>query len=417
MRRAEILLIAALGAALPFVVVAAQDEQVFKAGAELVLLQVNVFNGRSDAVPDLPQSAFTVFEDDTPQEISFFNAGDVPVTVGLVIDNSTSMLTERDLVLAGTRAFAESSHPEDEMFAIVFNEHVRSGLPASVPFTTNRVQLTASLNRFQPGGKTAFYDAVIEGLNHLDRGSYQKHVLVVLSDGGDNASEHTEKEMLDRVQMSSAIVYTVVDPNVFTPREADTGVLKRLAKLSGGVAYFPKNRNQVIKDLEEIAANIRRGYSIGYVPSYAQPVPGSTIGRIEIPRLHVSAVIRAGSDARTLRLAVGYIPGTAWPGENGNVGLAGHRDTFFRRLRDINPDDEIRITTKDGVYHYYVQRTNIVQPEDVWVLNPTGYAALTLVTCYPFSYIGSAPERFIVRATLGTPSTDAANGTAYQSDL
>ena len=259
MRRAEILLIAALGAALPFVVVAAQDEQVFKAGAELVLLQVNVFNGRSDAVPDLPQSAFTVFEDDTPQEISFFNAGDVPVTVGLVIDNSTSMLTERDLVLAGTRAFAESSHPEDEMFAIVFNEHVRSGLPASVPFTTNRVQLTASLNRFQPGGKTAFYDAVIEGLNHLDRGSYQKHVLVVLSDGGDNASEHTEKEMLDRVQMSSAIVYTVVDPNVFTPREADTGVLKRLAKLSGGVAYFPKNRNQVIKDLEEIAANIRRG--------------------------------------------------------------------------------------------------------------------------------------------------------------
>ena len=69
------------------------------------------------------------------------------------------------------------------------------------------------------------------------------------------------------------------------------------------------------------------------------------------------------------------------------------------------------------MYHYYVQRTNIVQPEDVWVLNPTGYAALTLVTCYPFSYIGSAPERFIVRATLGTPSTDAANGTAYQSDL
>ena len=130
------------------------------------------------------------------------------------------------------------------------------------------------------------------------------------------------------------------------------------------------------------------------------PAEGSTIGRIEIPRLGVSAVIRAGSDARTLRLAVGYIPGTALPGEKGNVGLAGHRDTFFRKLRDINPDDEIRVTTKEGVFRYFVQRTNIVQPSDVWVLDETGYPALTLVTCYPFTYIGSAPQRFIVRAAL-----------------
>ena len=135
----------------------------------------------------------------------------------------------------------------------------------------------------------------------------------------------------------------------------------------------------------------------------AAPAPGSAIGRIEIPRLRVSAVIRAGSDARTLRLAVGYIPGTALPGEKGNVGLAGHRDTFFRRLRDINPDDEIRVTTSNGVFHYYVQRTNIVRPKDVWVLNATSYPALTLITCYPFTYVGSAPQRFIVRAALGTP--------------
>jgi sortase A len=133
------------------------------------------------------------------------------------------------------------------------------------------------------------------------------------------------------------------------------------------------------------------------------PAKGSTIGRIEIPRLGVSAVIRAGSDARTLRLAVGYIPGTALPGEKGNVGLAGHRDTFFRKLRDINPDDEIRVTTKDGVFRYFVQRTNIVQPSDVWVLNATSYPALTLVTCYPFTYIGSAPQRFVVRAALRLP--------------
>jgi len=138
------------------------------------------------------------------------------------------------------------------------------------------------------------------------------------------------------------------------------------------------------------------------VPRRSVPKPGSTVGRIEVPRLGLSAVIRAGIDARTLRLAVGYIPGTALPGEQGNLGLAGHRDTFFRKLRDINPGDEIRVTTKDGVFKYYVQRTTIVQPKDVWVLDPTKDPVLTLVTCYPFTYIGSAPKRFIVRAALQT---------------
>jgi len=275
-RRPKFLLIATFAAALPLLAFAAQDEQVFKAGAELVVLHVNVFNGRSDAVPDLPQSAFTIFEDDRPQDISFFSAGDVPVTVGLVIDNSTSMLTERALVVAGTAAFARSSHPEDEMFALVFNEHVRRGLPNEVDFTTNRLQLQASLQRYPPGGKTALYDAVIEGLDHLEHGTFQKRVLVVLSDGGDNASHHTEHEMLDRVATSSALVYTVVDPDVLTPGEGNRGVLRRLAKMSGGVAYFPKKGPDVVKDFEEIAANIRRGYSIGYVPSASTHVHNQT---------------------------------------------------------------------------------------------------------------------------------------------
>ena len=273
-RRAQRIVIAsALCAAAPLLARSGetpqQDEQVFKAGAELVVLHVNVFNGRSDAVPDLPQSAFAVYEDDKPQEISFFNAADVPVTVGLVIDNSTSMLTERPVVLTGTTAFAESSHPEDQMFSVIFNESVRGGLPAAIDFTTNRLQLRASLQRYPAGGKTAFYDAVIEGLDHLEKGMYQKHVLVVMSDGGDNASTHTEKEMLDRVASSSAIVYTIVDPDVFTPGEAKPDVLRRLAKLSGGVAYFPKNEKKLVNDFTEMAGNIRRGYSIGYVPAVA----------------------------------------------------------------------------------------------------------------------------------------------------
>jgi sortase A len=130
-----------------------------------------------------------------------------------------------------------------------------------------------------------------------------------------------------------------------------------------------------------------------------RPAAGSIIGRIEIPRLGVSTIIRAGSDARTLRLAVGHIPGTAYPGEQGNIGLAGHRDTFFRRLRDIRVDDEIRIVTPEETYTFRVERTTVVKPRDTWVLNdPPSATVLTLVTCYPFTYVGSAPDRFIVRA-------------------
>ena len=131
-----------------------------------------------------------------------------------------------------------------------------------------------------------------------------------------------------------------------------------------------------------------------------RPVNGERMGRVEIPRLGVSVVVRAGSDARTLQLAVGHIPGTALPGESGNMGLAGHRDTFFRRLRDIETGDEINVVTPEGTFAYRVERTVIVEPEDVWVLDPTTSSTLTLVTCYPFTYVGSAPQRFIVRASL-----------------
>ena len=130
----------------------------------------------------------------------------------------------------------------------------------------------------------------------------------------------------------------------------------------------------------------------------AAPPPGTVIGRIEIPRLGVSSIVRTGSDARTLQLAVGHIPGTALPGEGGNIGLAGHRDTFFRRLADIEPDDTIHLVTSAGTFEYRVERTLVVQPKDVWVLDPTDQPTLTLVTCYPFRYVGTAPERFIVRA-------------------
>jgi sortase A len=137
-------------------------------------------------------------------------------------------------------------------------------------------------------------------------------------------------------------------------------------------------------------------------PPIVMPASGTVVGRIEIPRLGVSTIIRAGTDARTLQLAVGHIPGTALPGQSGNIGLAAHRDTFFRRLKDIEPDDEIRLVTPESTSIYRVDRTNVVDPDDVWVLDPTPSPVLTLITCYPFNFVGSAPERFVVRARLHT---------------
>jgi len=126
--------------------------------------------------------------------------------------------------------------------------------------------------------------------------------------------------------------------------------------------------------------------------------PRGLIGRMEIPRLGLSVVLFEGTANTTLRRAVGHIAGTALPGQPGNVGIAGHRDGFFRPLRDIHPNDIIRIATPGDTYLYRVVSTQIVSPEDVAVLNSDGTEILTLVTCYPFYFVGSAPDRFIVRA-------------------
>jgi sortase A len=130
------------------------------------------------------------------------------------------------------------------------------------------------------------------------------------------------------------------------------------------------------------------------------PVVRRVLGRLEIPTLGVSTIVREGEDARTLQLAIGHIAGTALPGTAGNMGLAGHRDTFFRKLREIDRGDVIRMVAVEGTYTYVVESTQIVDPDDLWVLDPTPEPSLTLVTCYPFTYIGEAPERFIVRARL-----------------
>jgi len=132
---------------------------------------------------------------------------------------------------------------------------------------------------------------------------------------------------------------------------------------------------------------------------------GALIGRLAIPRLNMRAVVREGAGEDTLEVALGHIPGTALPGHSGNVGVAGHRDTLFRGLRKIQKDDVIEFQTPAGNYTYMVESTEIVKPKDVGVLEASQHPEMTLVTCYPFYYVGAAPNRFIVKARLvGEPT-------------
>jgi Ca-activated chloride channel homolog len=238
----------------------------FRAESNLVVLHVNVFDGGSDTVAALPQQAFRVLEEDRPQDITFFTGIDVPVAVGLVIDNSSSMIPRRRMVVAGAHAFIEASHQEDELFTIIFNEQVRLGLPPTVAFTQNRQLLESTLSRHRPGGMTAVHDAVVAGLEHLLEATHQKRVLVVLSDGDDNASQHAEEDMLQRALRSDALIYTVSTGRLGA-NPGNRRLLRRLAESTGGVAYFPETEADIVTAFSTIAQNIRRGYSIGYVPA------------------------------------------------------------------------------------------------------------------------------------------------------
>ena len=136
------------------------------------------------------------------------------------------------------------------------------------------------------------------------------------------------------------------------------------------------------------------------------PSSSALIGRLSVPRLHLSAMVREGVDWNTLRLAIGHIPATALPGQVGNIGVAGHRDTFFRELKNVRAGDEIRFSTLSGDFKYEVESLVVVDPDNIAVLAASSGYVLTLVTCYPFSYLGSAPKRFVVRARQVSPQAE-----------
>jgi Ca-activated chloride channel homolog len=259
-----------LGGSAP--VLCAQDSppKVFAAKSEVVVVHVTVTDGKSRPVAGLPRESFTIYEDGRPESVSFFHNEDNPVTVGLVLDCSGSMQQKRQAVITAGVAFAQSSHPDDEMFTVNFNENVWDGLPPSMPFTTRVDDLRAALERTTARGKTALFDGLGAALKHLNAGHEQKKVLIVVSDGGDNASASKFEDVLGLALRMDALIYTI---SIFDQYDTDArpDVLKKLSRATGGEAFFPRKLDEVTEVLERIAHDIRSGYTLGYSPSRSAP--------------------------------------------------------------------------------------------------------------------------------------------------
>jgi VWFA-related protein len=262
MRRVVIALAAGFALA---AVSAAQEPAQFTSGTDLVVLHVNVKDKHGAYVTDLRQESFTVFEDGRPQTIRFFAKEDTPVTMGLLVDSSASMFARRDEVIAAAAAFTAASNPQDELFALLFNERVRPVLSDSKPFTSDRDFFRFALERiFVPSGRTALFDAVNGGLEYLRRGRYERRDLVLISDGGDNASRMTFEQVIARTQASSALVYTVALSDRIG-RGGNPKLLERLAHATGGEAFGPKDERRIKQTLIQIAQDVRQTYTLGYV--------------------------------------------------------------------------------------------------------------------------------------------------------
>jgi len=244
------------------------SEYTLKLNANMVILSATVLDRHNALVSGLNKDDFQIHEDGVLQQVKNFSHEDIPVTVGILVDNSGSMGPKRADVIAAALAFARSSNPKDQMFVVNFNDHVSFGLPPATPFTDQQDQLQAALSTIAAIGQTSLYDGLAAALEHLKQGNRDKKVLILISDGGDNASKRTLAQVIDMAKHSAAIIYSI---GIFDEQDGDQnpGVLKRFAKETGGEAFFPESPREITSICEGIARDIRTQYTLTYVPTIA----------------------------------------------------------------------------------------------------------------------------------------------------
>jgi VWFA-related protein len=246
-----------------------KDDFVLTSETELVLLDASVKDANGGFASGLTKDNFKIFEDGKEQAPTVFSAQDVPVTVGMVVDNSGSVRPKRPEIVTAALTFAQQSHPQDEIFVVNFNDSVKLGLPDGILFTDKIDVLRTALLSNPVQGRTSLYDGLKTAFEHLQKGRRDKKTLILISDGGDNASETTQSEILQLAQATPVTVYTV---GIFNPEDKDKnpGFLKHLAAITGGEAFMPGEISQLVGVCEKIAKDIRNRYTLGYVPANRQ---------------------------------------------------------------------------------------------------------------------------------------------------
>ena len=257
-----------------------QQPYTLSVDVNFVVLNVRVFDKNGESVHGLSKENFDVRETGKRQNISLFIGQDSPATIGLVVDSSASMNTKYADVKAAALRFTESTHSHDQIFVVRFDERLHWPLPK--PFTDDIPSLQRALVWNGSGGRTALYDAISAAIKHSAHGESEKRALIVLTDGGDNASSESLKDVLRLAQESNVTIYTIGLFDAFAT-ETNPSVLKKLAALTGGTAFFPRDIEQLAPVWEEIAHGIRTQYTIGY-----RPTPSAFDGRFHKVRVRVT---------------------------------------------------------------------------------------------------------------------------------
>jgi Ca-activated chloride channel family protein len=294
-------------------------EYTISVDVNLVVLHATVVDKRGRIVNDLKPEDFRVYEDGAPQTLSVFSHADIPVTMGIVIDDSGSMREKREAVNAAALTFVKTSNPQDQVFVVNFNDVYYLDTPGD--FASNIEDLKSALGKIDSRGGTALYDAVYASLDHVKLGNRDKKVLLVISDGEDNASRYTFEELLRDAQKSNAVIYTIgllgsEEPGGLFKIHGSSArraakILENLAEATGGQAYLPKSLDEVEGTCEQVAHDIRNQYTLAYYPSNTRKD-----GTFRAVRVDAFA---SGSHAK---LAVRARPGYYAPSANAPAGKA-----------------------------------------------------------------------------------------------
>ncbi len=251
---------------------AAHDDTgtIFRVGTRLIVCHTTVVDKNGHLMTDLPKSAFTVYENGIQQPIAIFKREDVPVSMGLIVDNSGSMRDKRSKVEAAALALVKASNPDDEVFVVNFNDEAFLDLPHGKDFTNNIKDMEEALTRIDSRGGTAMRDAIRMSIDHLkEKGHKDKKVLVVVTDGNDNSSVINLENLVKAAQQSEVLIYSVGLLSEEERREAKRAehALNDLATATGAEAFFPKELSEVDRIARQVARDIRNQYTIAYTPT------------------------------------------------------------------------------------------------------------------------------------------------------